>query len=206
MIKHTKLTKSNVPIINNKVKRKKTLKKIVSTCDTPRKIFSRSTTRNGSPYPKSSRNLIKVTTKIPKLKLSSTSPRLKLSSLFSYTSPLNSIPKERILKKPKKKSGTSKNLSPKNSEKSENIIATQSYKDTIDLHEKNNKLNSESNNISQLKQMLQQVIKENLSLKNKLKKINENQEEPKSLMNSNSLDIVAEQIKSKLKDLKNKFS
>ena len=181
MIKHTKLTKSNVPIINNKVKRKKTLKKIVSTCDTPRKIFSRSTTRNGSPYP-------------------------KLSSLFSYTSPLNSIPKERILKKPKKKSGTSKNLSPKNSEKSENIIATQSYKDTIDLHEKNNKLNSESNNISQLKQMLQQVIKENLSLKNKLKKINENQEEPKSLMNSNSLDIVAEQIKSKLKDLKNKFS
>ena len=207
MIRHTKLAKSNVPILT-KPKKKKKLKKVFSSCNTPKKVFSKSTSRNGSPNPKTTRNIKKITTKIPKLKVYSTSPRLKLSSIVSYTSRLNIQEKDKTLKKNLKKTSNLKNSNQKNIEKSNSIISLKNCKDSIDLKEKKFKAsmeNMKSNKINYLKQMLQQILKENEYLKHKLKKLNDSQEEPKSLMNTNYLDILGERIKNKLKDLKKKF-
>ena len=204
MIRHTKLTKSNVPILN-KAKKKKSMKKIVSNCDTPKNIFSKSTSRNGSPNPSSTRNQEKLNKKAPKIKLSSTSPRLRIGSLYSYTSPINSLKQVKTSKKSKKSATGSKNLSPKHTERPENVSNAVKHREVIDLNDKLTRTKVENVNVNQLKLMLQHVIKENNALKNKLRKMNESQEEPKAIMNSDSIDILAETIKNKLLDLHSKF-
>ena len=204
MIRHSKLTKSNIPNIFNTA-RKKTTKKIMTSCGTPRKIFSKSTSRNGSPYPSTCRIHKQTTVQIPKLKLSATSPRLKLSSLLSYTSTVASIHKGKKPKKPKYAKICSKNLSPRGMETAENLITHCSH-EIIDLKQKHAKSKIENSDINQLKLMLQQVMLENSNMKNKLRKQSESQEEPKSAMNSSSIEAAFEQLKSKLECLKIKIS
>ena len=220
MIKHTKLTKSNIPNIF-KSKRKKIIKKVVTSCGTPRKIFSKSTSRNGSPYPSTSRLPNRIAVQIPKMKLSATSPRLKLSSLFNHTSPMASIHrttkddksknknknkiKDKTKTKTKSTKAHSKNISPRGTESTENVNVHCSH-EIIDLKHKHAKIKIDYNNIHQLKLMLQQVVLENSNMKNKLRQQSESLEEPKSTMNSGSIEAALEQLKAKLENLKLKFS
>lgn len=204
MIKHTKLAKSNVPVFG-KPKRKKTIKKVVSSCGTPRKIFSKSTSRNGSPFPNKPKTLKKIAVKIPKIKLSTSTPRLNTQRLFSITSPIicPSKPKKTKQKSKRVKTGTT-NLSPKTSDRTENIRLSPA--ETIDSKSKRNKLKSINDSINHLRHMLEQVLMENFAMKSQLLQQSESQEEPKSTLNLNSLEKALDDFKSKLENLKEKFN
>ena len=90
-------------------------------------------------------------------------------------------------------------------ETAENLITHCSH-EIIDLKQKHAKSKIENSDINQLKLMLQQVMLENSNMKNKLRKQSESQEEPKSAMNSSSIEAAFEQLKSKLECLKIKIS
>lgn len=203
MIKHTKFAKSNVPAMF-KPKRRKNIKKILSSCGTPRKIFSKSTSRNGSPCPPSSKPGKKLTGQVSKIKPSATTARIKYDTIYSFASSSNLSGKVKKPLKVKKVKAFSSNLSPKNREKSENNLNLM-LKESIDLSEKPSKSKPEVTATSQLKQVLQKILMENSVLKNKLRRLSDNQEEPKSTMNSNSIETAIEEIKSKLRSLKQKF-
>lgn len=196
MIKHTKLTKSNIPALI-KPKRKKISKKILSSCGTPRKIFSKSTSRNGSPFPSSKSNKRLA---VPKLKTSINSTRIKMEILNSYASPNSSSTRCKKLQKSKTSKVISGNLSPKDTFE---LPLAPSQKDSIHLKDKSSKFKSE--NEKQMKTMLQKLLNENILLKNKLNYVNENQEEPKSTMSSYSIEAAMEELKQKLRNLKRKL-
>ena len=198
MIKHTKFAKSNVPILV-KTKRKKQSKKVLSNCETPRNIFSKSTSRNGSPYPSTARALKRLPLK---LKPSSTTTRINLNTIQSYTSPVNSSNKLKTSKNSLKTKAFSNNLSPKASDLNDHFFCFS--REALDIKEKSLKKNEHAT-IRQLRQILQKVLLENSALKKKLKYLSESQEEPKSIMNSHTLETAIEEIKKKLKGLKQKF-
>lgn len=196
MIRHTKFTKSNIPTLIKQKPKKKISKKILSSCGTPRKVFSKSTSRNGSPCPgsKSSKRI-----GMPKVKTSVNSTRIRMDALNSYVSPNSSNKGKKIVKNKGSKpfSGT---LSPR---ENSDFILTHGLSGTIDSKEK--LLKSRSENEKQMKSMLQKLLSENMSIKNKLKHLSDNQEEPKSTMSSYTIDAAMEDIKQKLRSLKKKF-
>ena len=196
MIKHTKLTKSNIPALL-KPKHKKISKKILSSCGTPRKIFSKSTSRNGSPFP-SSKSSKRLT--IPKIKSSNNSTRIKMEILNSYTSPNSSSTRNKKFQKSKTSKVLSGNLSPKDTFE---LPLASTVKDSSHVKDKLSKFRSE--NEKQMKNMLQRLLHENVILKNKLNYVNENQEEPKSTMSSYSIEAAMEEIKQKLRGLKKRW-
>ena len=159
MIKHTKFAKSNIPLVL-KSKRKKNLKKVVSSCATPRKIFSKSTSRTGSPLPKTTKQVKKIVIQMPRIKVSVSSPRLKFGAIHSYVSSTakgsSKLKKTLTIKKSK---ASSQNLSPKHQTKIESMASV--HKEIIDLKEKVKKNRSENSNLTQLKEVLNQVLKEN---------------------------------------------
>jgi hypothetical protein len=79
-----------------------------------------------------------------------------------------------------------------------------SAKDSVDLREKVTK--SRNENEKQMKNVLQKLLQENILLKNKLSYFNENQEEPKTNLNSYSIEAAMEEIKQKLRNLKKRFA
>jgi hypothetical protein len=205
MIKHIKSAKSSVPILPQNNNRKKVIKKILSSCGTPRKVFSKSTSRNGSPCPKTARHAKKLTVQVSKTKTNAASPRLKFGILHSYISPLASLGSSKKLQKLKKSKTNSKNLSPKTTYKTENT-ATSGFKDPADVKDKNSKLKQDHNSVNHLKTVLKQITKENIMLKNRLKGSSDSQEEPKAIMNSNTIDSVINDIKTKLNIIKIRLS
>ena len=200
MIKHTKFTKSNIPIAL-KSNPKKQSKKILSSCGTPLNIFSKPTSRTGSPYPATSKSLKRLPSKI---KSSATTTRLKLDSIQSYTSPINPSNKLKKNKKSLKVKAFSTNLSPKSSDLNENFFTCHHSKETLDIKDKSIRKIDQST-VNQLRQILQKVLLENSNLKKKLKYLSESQEEPKSIMNSHTVEAAIEEIKNKLKGLKQKY-
>ena len=196
MIKHTKLTKSNIPALL-KPKCKKISKKILSSCGTPRKIFSKSTSRNGSPFP-SSKSSKRLT--ISKIKTSNNSTRIKMEILNSYASPNSSSTRSKKFQKSKTSKALSGNLSEKDTFE---LPLASPAKESIHIKDKLSKFRSE--NEKQMKTMLQKLLHENVLLKNKLNYVNENQEEPKSTMSSYSIEAAMEEIKQKLRNLKKRF-
>lgn len=207
MIRHTKFTKSSIPALIKQKTKKKISKKILSSCGTPRKVFSKSTSRNGSPYPtsKSGKRLT-----IPKVKTSANSTRIKMDAFNSYVSPNSSSSRAKKQSKQKFPKPFSGAISPR---ENSDYLLSQILSGTIDSKEKlqkyrgeNEKLQkSRSENEKQMKSMLQKLLTENMSIKNKLKHLSDNQEEPKSTMNFYTIDSAMENIKQKLRNLKKKF-
>jgi len=169
----------------------------LSSCGTPRKVFSKSTSRNGSPFPtsKSSKRMM-----VPKVKTSANSTRIKIDALNSYVSPNSSTARAKKQGKTKFQKPFSGAVSPR---ENSDYLLSQILSGTIDNKEKLQK--SRSENEKQMKGMLQKLLTENMSIKNKLKHLNDNQEEPKSTMNFYTIDSAMEDIKQKLRNLKKKF-
>ena len=137
---------------------------------------------------------------VPKVKTSANSTRIKIDALNSYVSPNSSTARAKKQGKTKFQKPFSGAVSPR---ENSDYLLSQILSGTIDNKEKLQK--SRSENEKQMKGMLQKLLTENMSIKNKLKHLSDNQEEPKSTMNFYTIDSAMEDIKQKLRNLKKKF-
>lgn len=201
--KHIKLTKSNSSVVH-KPKLGKTIRKVLSNCSTPRTIISKLTSRNASPCSTSSKSIKKLTGKLPKTKRPSSKRHKKIVALRSFFTSSKPSIKNKIAIKTNKLKILSNNLTPTSYNKPESTINSL-LKESIQSHEKSCKNKTQPPAYPHLKQTLHKILKENTLLKTELLKLIDNQEEPKSSINSFCIETVMENIKDKLQSLKEKF-